>query len=188
MLTGNTASLLMTEPISITGDGFNNLGTIYSKSGINTWASNVNLFGGGGSLGVAPAAVTTGTPYNYDVTGSGTVLDNSLTVTGVITGGGVPFLQRLDKLGEGQLILPTANTYEGPTNIEQGWVTVEDPHAFGARVAGWGDAVQPAVTVDEGSSIHLLPLSGSMTLPYNLSLTGSGVAAAAYPLVNEQGA
>ena len=43
--------------------------------------------GGLGSIGVDPAATPTGAPYNYDITGAGTVLDDSLTVTGVITGG-----------------------------------------------------------------------------------------------------
>ncbi len=186
-VTGNTASLVVSEPIAISGDGFSGLGAIYSNSGINFYAATITLTGGLGSIGVDPDLTPTGAPYNYGITAGGTVLDDSLSITGVITGGSAGALETLDKLGNGQLILPGPNTYVGPTNIQSGWVTLEDPRGLGSRVAGWGDSAQPVTTVADGAALHLLPLTGNMTLPYNLNLTGTGIQSD-YPLVNQQGA
>ncbi len=184
-ITGNTAGMIVSEPLTVIGDGFGGLGALYSHDGINRYAGNVAL--GSvlvplGSVGVDPASNPTGAPYNYDITPGGVVLDDSLTISGVISGG-----TTFDKFGSGQLVLPGANTYTGTTNIDAGWVTIEDPHAFGVRIAGEGDAAQPPVNVAAGAAIHMLPLNGSMTLPYNLNLTGNGVSSA-YPLVNQKGA
>jgi autotransporter-associated beta strand protein len=192
-VTNNTASLNLSTPLTVNGDGFNNLGALYSHSGINQYSGTLTLSGGLGSIGVDPDATPTGSPYNYDITPAGTVLDDSLSITGVIVnfvnnlGFFQPPLEELVKFGNGQLILPRANQYEGPTNIEAGFVTLENARGLGARVPATGDEAQPVVSVGVGAALHLLPLTGNIVLPYNLNLTGLG-AASAYPLVNDQGA
>src|SRR5439155_640693 len=57
----------------------------------------------------------------------------------------------------GHLILPYANTYTGPTQVEQGWVTIQNDESLGAFIYG-SDTIQPPTTVSAGASLHLKPL------------------------------
>lgn len=104
--------------------------------------------------------------------------DYSLTINGGITDAGVN--QRilvLNKVGTGHLILPNANnTFFGPTNITQGWITIQDPNALGGPVNDVQE-VQPLVTVDNGAALMLKPFvpGTSFTFTHNLNLTGVGV-------------
>ena len=205
-VTGNTTSLSVANPITIynKGAGFSGLGALYSLSGINTYSGAVTISSYNNNLnyvpvfgvGVASAAHPIGSPYNYSVTGNGTVLDDSLTMSGIITNGTddifAPFapqvpVAEVDKSGAGQLILPTANSYVGPTKIREGWVTVENSQIFGSHEGGLGDTQQPYVTVAQGASIQLLALAGSLNLPYNMNLSGLG-ATTPYALSSNQGA
>ncbi len=195
-VTGNTTSLLVSNPVTVnnTGNGFSGLGSIYSHSGINTFAGSlkidsVTVAQPTASIGVDPAANPIGAPYTYDVTANGTVLDDSLTFSGTISNGPFTNTVVVSKVGGGQLILPTANAYIGPTKITSGWVTVENSQAFGGHEAGLGDTQQPYVSVYQGAAIHLLPVGSttSLNLPYNLNLAGSG-ATTAYSLTSNQGA
>ncbi len=121
-------------------------------------------------------------------------MDDSLTVNDI--SGGLPFpgvvnattYAQLDKFGAGQLILPNANTYLGPTEIESGWVTIGSSGSLGVQDPTVGLGVEPNVTVESGAALHLLPLAGNITLTNNLILFGSGITNAFYPLINQEGA
>ncbi len=47
---------------------------------------------------------------------------------------------------------------------------------------------QPIVTVQLGAALHLLPLTGNITLTNPFSLTGHGITNNFYPLINQEGA
>src|SRR5439155_4714736 len=100
--------------------------------------------------------------------------DYSLSVRGNI--GGIRSTT-LDKLGSGQLILPRANSYAGPTSIQAGWVTMQNNNSLGPRIFGIGDTAQPMVTVFDGASLHLKPLTpgANLNLDHNLSISGTGM-------------
>ncbi len=130
-----------------------------------------------------PPPNPTGSPHNYDITGTGTVLDDSLTIAGP---NGIVGSAELDKVGGGQLILPTANTtFTGNTVIKAGWITIENSESLGGWAIGKGQGVQATTTVIAGAALHLLPLSGNMTLTNNFNLQGSGISDPAYPLVDD---
>ncbi len=164
--------LNVTKAITLSGTGILNTGALRSVSGINTYSGSIALstVSTTDAIGVDPDArlghPTSNTTYFTN--------DYSLTVTGGISGSQKTALA---KVGTGQLILPTANTYSGPTIIQEGWVTVQDNLALGDRVTGLGDTVQPAVTVQEGASLHLKPLvSGkNLVLAKNFVLSGVGI-------------
>jgi fibronectin-binding autotransporter adhesin len=180
-VTGTMNSLQLSEPLTITGTG-SGLGALYSHSGINTWTTPITLAGSENAIGVDPAANPTGLPYNYDITGTGKVLDNSLTFTSsnLLVGAG-----QLDKVDAGQLILPYANTtFTGNTDIQAGWVTIENSQGLGGLIPGEGQTAQPTITVASGASLHLLPLTGNLNLTQNFKLAGSGITDPAYPLID----
>ena len=92
----------------------------------------------------------------------------------------------MTKVGAGQLILPTANTtFTGNTEIDSGWITIENSEALGGWSAGKGQTVQATTTVIAGAALQLLPLSGNMTLTNNFNLQGSGISDPAYPLIDD---
>ncbi len=153
-VTGFTNKLTVPYVISLNDLGSNAQGALFSLDGINTYAGQVilatisppsPLAPNGDAIGVAPPAVSTGAPNNYDIPSSGyydsngnsAALDDSLTVNSI--SGGISDLgtvnpgsyAKLNKLGRGQLILPNANTYLGPTDIEMGWVTIGSDDAPG---------------------------------------------------------
>ncbi len=180
-VTGTLTSLQLSEPLTLTGTG-GGLGALDSQSGINTWTKPITFSGSEEAIGVDAAPTATGLPYNYDVTGTGKVLDSSLTFTAanLISGS-----DQLDKVGQGQLILPYANTtFTGPVDIQGGWVTIENDNSLGGYAAGVSQSGQPLITVGQGAALHLLPLSGSMNLTNNFLLSGSGITSAAYPLID----
>ena len=223
--TGNTNHLTVSNALSLNGLGFDPgtgpIGALLSHDGINTYAGTISLdnLGGdpsGDSIGVDPAAGVTpgtvpgtadpfstpaGTPFNYDVTSNGSVLDDSLTANS-ITGGGSPGLvvfpgpqtswAQLNKVGGGQLILPKANSYIGPTDINAGWVTIENASSLGIPDPAVSANVEPLTTVASGAALHLLSLTGSgITLTNSLVLSGDGInydylttGLPVYPLVN----
>ncbi len=107
----------------------------------------------------------------------------------------------------GQLILSGSNTYEGPTDIHKGWITVENNTSLGQEVFGvgqsrqvsvagytieetdptqdfgLGQSVQPYTTVEAGASLQIRsPQPGvNLTLPNNLNLAGNGISSTTMP-------
>src|SRR5262249_35797197 len=81
--------------------GISGNGALQSTAGTNTISGNVNL-AAGSSVGVTTAA-------------------GQLTLSGVVSGSAGA---GLTKIGAGTLILPSANTYTGPTTISAGKLLV----------------------------------------------------------------
>lgn len=175
-----TNQLTILNFLSISGNGYgigggNTLGALYSHNGINTYTGQVAI-AGSAAIGVDPPPIPTGAPYTYDVSSTGTVLDDSLMITsGGISGGA------LTKVGTGQLILPTANQYQGGTTISQGWVTIESNTSLGSTNTALGAGVQPSTTVAAGAALHLLSLS-STPVNEQQTITFNGVTGGAFEL------
>jgi len=123
-VTTTTNTLLVSNPLTITGLGASVLGALVSLSGINTYLGPITL-GGVASIGVKPDPNPTSSPTYFPTynpsTGEATGGDYSLTignyVTTIVAGtprttpvGGITGGGQLDKFGSGQLILPIANT------------------------------------------------------------------------------
>ncbi|MBX6334253.1 autotransporter-associated beta strand repeat-containing protein, partial [Candidatus Saccharibacteria bacterium] len=95
---------------------------------------------------------------------SGTITfnaDNTIVVTGVISGGG-----NITKTGDGELTLEGANTYTGSTVVNEGFLIVEHATALGTTASG--------TTVADGASIVFLQAEGDITYAEPLTLEGSG--------------
>ncbi len=91
----------------------------------------------------------------------------------------------LEKVGKGQLIITQANTtYTSNIEIAAGWITIENSQSLGGFISADGQAAQPVVTIDAGAALHLLPLSGNLTLTQNFNINGSGITDTAYPLID----
>ena len=172
-----TDSLTIPNTITITGNGWNTgattLGALYSHDGINSVTGTFRL-NGGAAIGVDATADPTGAPYNYNVTALGQPLDDSLMITG--QAGGIPN-GTLTKVGQGQLILPTANSYTGGTNIQAGVVTIENSQSLGSQFANESQNNQPSITVANNAALHLLPLSATpvdeqQTITFGGTITG----------------
>ncbi len=176
-VTGNTSGLLVKEPLRISGTGSINQGALDSSSGINVVAASITL-AATAAIGVEPDP-SPSTTNNYFTD------DYSLTVTtvglniGQIIGTGSDAQGRntsqLDKVGDGQLILPNANlSFTGPVDIQAGWITIGNNNSLGTTVGG-AQAVQPTVTVELNAALHLKPKVGNLTIPQNFVLTGMGI-------------
>jgi autotransporter-associated beta strand protein len=165
-------------PFFLNGPGWNNEGALFNMSGVNKIEGPVSLRSNT-SIAVAPDP----DPSNIQ----GQVFNDlsQLTIDGVI---GSPLNPvTLKKVGFGELVLTNANTYTGPnigrypgvtpqTDIQQGWITVENNHALGGS-ASKTDSMNPVVNVAAGAALHLKQdLSGNnLQLAYNLALAGTGI-------------
>ncbi len=198
-VTGSSNMLSVSEPLTIWGSGqvppggTVGAGALYSHSGINTYVGNVTL-----SDGFEPAPnAAIGVDPDPNASPNSTYITNdwSLTITGQIIGSdvgtfvGAPTSPLLQKVGFGQLILPSANLqFSGATEIEQGWITLENSNALGAALTGVTQDDQATITVESGGALHLRDTSGNgMTIHQNLNLTGTGVNHP-FGLINQQGA
>ena len=168
----------------ISGRGFQDTGALRSRSGINQVTVNVPLstIGSDGSIGVdldqRPGHPTPDSSYFVN--------DYSLTVLGKITGASnTSFIKR----GAGHLILPGANTYTGPTQIEQGWVTIENNNSLGARIVGLGDTQQPPTYVLTGAAIHIKSPTPTtkLIIDEHITLAGTGFSHP-YSFISSKGA
>src|SRR5262249_12793819 len=158
------------EALTINGTGIGNTGALRSVSGINTWTT------GGVALGTlaGSAAIGVDPDPNPSSTNDYFTNDYSLTIPTNISGGSSTVVgTTLAKVGTGQLILPNANTYTGQTQIQQGWITIQDNQSLGAPITG-ADSTQPVTTVSAGAALHLKPLlaGNNFTLVENLVLAG----------------
>jgi autotransporter-associated beta strand protein len=199
-ITGTTNTLDFLVPLTIAGTGVNGTGALHSISGINVWNGTITLTSGLAAIGVDPDPnASNSNSYFPTYNGSGLPVsgDFSLTVVpnagnggaGVITGGGRFFLETLEKTDGGQLILPSANTYQGPTDIHQGWITIQNNQSLGAHVLGLSDTVQPYTTVEAGAALHLKTTvpGATLTVPNNLNLAGLGITHP-FALMSQKGA
>ncbi|MBM4070658.1 MAG: hypothetical protein FJ271_17140 [Planctomycetes bacterium] len=185
-VTGNTTHLTIDENITITGLGFGGVGALQSLSGYNTCSGDISLTGTLSAIGVEPDTrighpTATNSYFNNDSTG-----DYKLTVTGNI--GGVS-TSALSKLGTGHLVLPSANTYQGATNIEEGWITIQNNLSLGTPVANTPPTLQPFTTVENGAALHLNPLTigSNLNISNNFQLGGVGTEHD-FGLIDEKGA
>lgn len=132
----------------------------------------------------------TAAPTNFAALPPALPVDYSLTVSGGISGGDNTTLQ---KVGGGNLILRTANSYSGPTEINQGWITIQDTAALGIADPATTPTLQPAVTVDPGAALHLYALPGTtIVLARNLVLSGlglnsTGILSTSFNALNQEG-
>jgi autotransporter-associated beta strand protein len=176
-VTGVGNELAMQLTVSINGTGISSGGALRSVSGINTWvAGTIGLSGNSAAIGVDPDP-------NPSSTNAYFTNDYSLTVQSDISGGAT-----LVKVGTGQLILPNANDYTSQTQIQQGWITIQNNMSLGAFVNG-SDPVQPAVVVSSGAALHLKPSAPgvSINLVKNMVLSGNGITHP-FGLISQKGA
>jgi autotransporter-associated beta strand protein len=183
-VTGTFNTLSVNTPLDIQGIGAGGVGALYNLSGINTYTGPISLNGTvtnaetqtGGSIGVAADPNPTANSGYF-------TNDYSLTITGPLTGGdndstqtGFPSTSLLEKVGAGQLILPTANPqFVGAVEIRQGWITMGDSDALGTAVPTAAPNDQPTITVDAGGALHLNDTSGNgLVIHQNLVLAGQG--------------
>jgi autotransporter-associated beta strand protein len=177
-VTGTTTSLNVAEPLALNGTGLAGAGALHSISGVNTYSGLITL-ASTAALGVEPDP--SGGTANFLTT------DYSLTINGAGIAGAAAVT--LDKVDAGQLILPTANAYQGPTQIQLGWVTVENVNSLGTPAAGLGNGALPTTSVTAGAALLLRPAvnGGSLSLANNLVLAGSGIVNPFAP-ISQQGA
>jgi autotransporter-associated beta strand protein len=189
-LTGTTNTLVIRDPLFLTGVGVDSLGALRSASGINVVTGPINLVGPEDAIGVDPDPNPTGSKSyfpTYNGLGYAVSGDYSLTVEGPLIGGST---NQFDKVGGGQLILPSANnSFTGPVDIQVGWVTIQDNNSLGATIPGVTQNLQPTTTVEEGASLHLKPLNpgGSLVPTQNFVLYGQGISHP-FNLINQEGA
>lgn len=176
--TNTTNRLEMNERLTIQGLGVGGQGALVSVSGLNVYAADITVGGTDTGIGVLPDPNPTNTTGYF-------VNDYSLTITGDLIGGGS---NTISKLGTGHLILPEANNqFSGPFNIQAGWVTIHDNNSLGLTRQNTSQTNQSTVTVGPGAALHLYPLTGNLTLPYNFVLAGSGMDHP-FALIDQQGA
>jgi len=119
--------------LSLNGPGFLNAGALRNLSGNNTWAGTV-------TLGTSDASIAAD---------AGT----QLTISGAIRDGTANF--PLTKTGAGTLILTSANTYDGGTQISGGTLQISADTALGAA-AGTVAMHRRGLIGDDGPD-HLWP-------------------------------
>jgi large repetitive protein len=146
-VTGKTNTHIFSNPLNIFELGDINVntglpeGALDSVSGINTWAGSISLVSEILGSFIVPNTDAIGVEPDPNASSNNNYFANdfSLTITGgIFGGGGIPTANGIigasttfAKVGFGQLILPTANTYTGPTDIQQGWVTIENNQSLG---------------------------------------------------------
>jgi len=186
-VTGSLNKMKFAYPLNLTGTGANNTGALLSVSGINIWSGNVQLNGAVCSIGVAPDPNTISPAPGYNPSQYFTN-DYSLTVTGgsILGVNATTFA----KVGTGQLILPTANSYDGPTDIQQGWITIQNNNSLGQPLVGVGDTAQPSTTVEAGAALHIRPLTAAslpLDIRNNLILNSTGIVHP-FSMISQEGA
>ena len=95
----------------------------------------------------------------------------------------------LSKFGGGDLILPTANSYTGSTQIRAGWITAQNNSSLGTMDPAQAPTIRPYTTISDGAALHLKPLdpTTSLNLINNFVVAGTGVSHN-YGLINQSGA
>jgi autotransporter-associated beta strand protein len=207
-VTGQTNTLLVPNNIGIVGPGFgNNVGALFSASGINETTGTISLltdnFFRSTAIGVAP---------DPNPTNSTAYFTNDFHLQADhVTGNYAVGTYVLNKVGTGQLILPNNNFGLGSEiDIRQGWITARSSNSLGllitqkldsnapniappptgngqARFININENQQHIVTVENGAALHLFPTSGNLNITQNLVLSGLGIS---HPFnqINKEGA
>jgi len=160
--------------VYLQGLGAGNLGALHSLSGINTYAGLITL-NGDAAIGVA----IDGRPGHPSPTSGYFTDDYSLSVINGISEA-LPG-SSLIKRDLGHLILTsnalyTGAPYSGPTQIQQGWITITDPQALGVG----------QVIVSNAAALHLWLPNGTV-ITNDLVLSGDGISHP-YAFINGKGA
>ncbi len=134
-LTLNGSYLLTLSGTNTYGGGTTLTGGTLSISVYTNLPSTTGLTFNGGNLQVTGTTITNlnGYTVNWSSFNGGLDINNSgntLTVTNAIGGTG-----SLTKNGAGTLLLSSPNTYNGPTLINAGTLTITDPKALGSGVS-----------------------------------------------------
>jgi autotransporter-associated beta strand protein len=190
-ITGTRNRLELHEVLTLHGTGIGappggvGTGALHSISGINTWdAANPITIAGTVAIGVE-ADPNEAYTFHYLTT------EYSLNVTGAISGG------NLLKVDAGDLVLTGQNTYTGYTDIIGGWITVESNFNTVSHNGPLGhqnplvpQTQQPYTTVEPGAALMLKPaIPGTfLSLPYNLHISGLGLAHHNYAMISSGGA
>jgi autotransporter-associated beta strand protein len=152
-LLGASSQTVSGETLTLNGAGVNGVGALDNISGFNTWAA-------------APIVLNTNSAIGVDA--------GALTVTGGINDPSPlpPAPATLSKVGVGTMFLPTANNYQGLTQVQNGVLSVSHAGALGA--SGTSE-VQTVTSTSLAGSFSLAfngfstPTSGPGWLPYNAS-------------------
>jgi autotransporter-associated beta strand protein len=178
-VTKTLTGMTFADAVTLIGGAVATAGTLHSISGVNVWAGPPGAKGatqtgiyldGVGDVGVDPQ------PSSSDSTSYFTT-DYSLTVTSVIADAPNTSDNTLAKIDNGQLILPGSNTYTGPTDVNAGWVTVENSTALGPQNADLSQPDQQYTTIAANASVQLKPLTAgtSLDIANNFYVTGAGL-------------
>ena len=170
-------SLTVSNVLQAAGLGANNAGALRSISGINAYTGLIGL-GDAASPALGSIGVDRDPRPGHDTPNANYfTFDDSLTVTGTITDTllSIPPPSTLIKVGEGNLILPTANSYTDRTEIQQGWITAENDRSLGTMNPDQPVTIRPYTTISEGAALHLKPLASAATanLVHDYDLNGS---------------
>jgi autotransporter-associated beta strand protein len=147
---------LQLEPLTLNGDGLavggHNTGALRSISGANTVTGTITL-NTDATIGVDPGSTLT-VGSKTGLLGTGTITDNGQN-------------KQLTKELTGTLVLQSANTYGGKTEIDQGVLQVQNSQALGGTAGG--------TEVLDGAQLQLqTPLAGQPVVVSGESLTLSG--------------
>jgi autotransporter-associated beta strand protein len=173
--------IIANEVLTLNGGGFQGQGALANETGQNIWTGTVNL----GGTSTSPITIRVEDDNTaYDVTPTEDLVSSYLLI-----GSGAPYglpgngilqtpngLRDWTKTGEGVLVLTSANTYEGRTNINAGTVEIRDSRALG--IAGEDDnEIQQVILQGFGGSGGIIQLeyAGFVTDPITvLPATGFG--------------
>ncbi len=201
--------LTVSNPLFLNGNGVltsngEGTGALDSISGLNSYLGPINLSTALNLPGViltnistvASIGVSADARTGHNLQDSNYLTDDySLTIQGNGTTSGIVAgrnFTTLDKFGLGNLILPTANNYVGPNDIQQGFVTVGNNQSLGVQ-QNITQTLQSYTTVASGAAVMLDPQNGFLALANNFVLSGNGIIPGAvipsvYGLIDQGGA
>jgi autotransporter-associated beta strand protein len=174
-----TGFVVANELLTLNGFGFFG-GALDNLEGDNTWSGNV-------TLGSPPPTTVSGTNISVESVGVGPAAKpTNLLISGVIGDRttGAPYF--LDKDGPGRLILTAANRYTGSTNVDAGYLNVEDSQALGPIQGGtiigasWAAVGGGTVTITTSAPFGFTPgqsvtITGMQPFGYNGVVTIASV-------------
>src|SRR5262249_10455835 len=173
--------VISNETLMLVGDA-----TLASATGFNAWTGNVLLEN---SAGANPTIKVNGP--------TGALGSGSLTLFGEVepvNKGGFDPADGFTKTGSAALVLSHNNTYDGPTDVKEGVLQIDDPAALGLGFLPPSDPrlPPPAVnffrltTVEIGASLHLAG-SSAYTVNEQLVLKGGDGPSGEGALFNSDG-
>jgi autotransporter-associated beta strand protein len=143
-------------------------GALRALSGQDIWTGPITLAGPTTISAAGSQALQNGLS-GAQLTLRGSISDSTLSATTTAA-------NTLTKIGGGDVILQGINTYGGLTDVQQGNLVVQNPHALGASGANQGTKVESGAALELASDLLLEPvtLNGNGILPpYNGHYTGA---------------